>query len=288
MRLLSSHIFVFALIFSAINGYILGSNRPTWAKRTLNSSFRLLNAPSKSFNVARNDTFVEKVAIFSLSMLLSFIAPDPTRAIQKCGFEYKNFVETAKHLLEYKSPDIIRSKIVSLIVRILPGFVRDYFRSKYLESPQLVAMLSVQWFEFGFLHWLVGPVIPKYTSALRSEDDEFSSWNNTVKLLECRFLKESGCKAACNLLCKRPTQSLFIENLGMPLYMRPNFTDYSCEMIFGVEPPKDNQDEAFIETCYSGCSLLSAPAALVENTSPTRISCAKATEVLVVPTTNNL
>lgn len=286
MRLLPSHVFVFALIFIAVDGFILGNKRVNSAKRTLDSNLRLLNVPSKSLNVARNDTIVEKVAIFSLSVLLSLIAPDPTTALPKCGFEYKNFVETAKHLLGYNSPDVIRSKIVSLVVRILPGFVRDYFRTKYLESPQLVAKLSVQWFEFGFLHWLVGPVIPKYTSVPRhDDDDEFSSWNNTVKLLECRFLKESGCKAACNLLCKRPTQSLFIENLGMPLYMRPNFTDYSCEMIFGVEPPQDNQDEAFIETCYSGCSILST--AVLANTSPTRISCAKATEILVVSTSTN-
>ena len=39
-------------------------------------------------------------------------------------------------------------------------------------------------------------------------------WMSGVKLLECRYLKESGCKSACIYLCKGPTQQFFRDELG--------------------------------------------------------------------------
>ncbi len=114
--------------------------------------------------------------------------------------------------------------------------------------------MSVQWFGFGFLTWLIGPVEPKLTEIVQS-DGSVEMWNSTVKLLECRYLMESGCKAACTQLCKRPTQAFFNDELHVPLYMRPNYTDYSCEMMFGVEPPEDADDPAYTTDCYSLCAL---------------------------------
>jgi len=43
-------------------------------------------------------------------------------------------------------------------------------------------------------------------------------WKSGVKLLECRYLKESGCKSACIHLCKGPTQQFFRDELGKLYY----------------------------------------------------------------------
>ena len=40
------------------------------------------------------------------------------------------------------------------------------------------------------------------------------TWISGVKLLECRYLKDSGCKSACIHLCKGPTQQFFQDELG--------------------------------------------------------------------------
>lgn len=37
--------------------------------------------------------------------------------------------------------------------------------------------------------------------------------------------------------------------------MKPNFTDNSCEMNFGIMPPLESNDPAYTEKCYSTCSL---------------------------------
>ena len=41
----------------------------------------------------------------------------------------------------------------------------------------------------------------------------------------------------CVNLCKTPTQTFFTEELGMPLTMKPNFEDYSCDMVLEKRLP---------------------------------------------------
>jgi Beta-carotene isomerase D27-like, C-terminal len=201
----------------------------------------------------RNDTIIEKAAIFSLSFLLSTITPNPQVAITKLGTSYSNFVDVSKLMLQAKTPDVIKDRIVDLLLKVLPKIIRDGFASKYIESPRWVCESSVTWFGFGFLEWLVGPAEGK-ANVLTLPNGTTVEWKSTVKLTECRYLVESGCKAACTQLCKRPTQAFFNEQLGVPLYMKPNFTDFSCEFQFGVNPPVDADDEAFKEPCFSVCN----------------------------------
>ena len=58
----------------------------------------------------------------------------------------------------------------------------------------------------------------------------------------------------CVNLCKAPVQTFFTEELGMPLTMKPNFEDYSCEMIFGLTPPSLAEDEVMQQGCIAQCT----------------------------------
>lgn len=75
-----------------------------------------------------------------------------------------------------------------------------------------------------------------------------------VFLPMCRYLAESNCAGMCVNLCKAPVQTFFTEELGMPLTMKPNFEDYSCEMVFGLTPLPLEQDEALQQPCLQDCS----------------------------------
>lgn len=57
----------------------------------------------------------------------------------------------------------------------------------------------------------------------------------------------------CVNLCKTPTQTFFTQELGMPLTMKPNFEDYSCDMVFGQKPPALSDDEVNLQPCYTEC-----------------------------------
>ncbi len=78
--------------------------------------------------------------------------------------------------------------------------------------------------------------------------------SSTVLLRRCRYLEASGCKSECVNICKVPTQTYFATQLGMPLTMRPNFEDKSCELIFGMAPPSPEDDPAFRGPCLVGCA----------------------------------
>ena len=71
---------------------------------------------------------------------------------------------------------------------------------------------------------------------------------------KCRYLAESNCVGMCVNLCKAPVQTFFTEELGMPLTMKPNFDDYSCEMVFGLTPPSLEEDEVMQHGCISECT----------------------------------
>ena len=58
----------------------------------------------------------------------------------------------------------------------------------------------------------------------------------------------------CVNLCKSPVQSFFTEQLGMPLTMKPNFEDLSCDMIFGEAPPPIQEDQVMLQPCFSDCA----------------------------------
>ena len=53
------------------------------------------------------------------------------------------------------------------------------------------------------------------------------------------------------LLVQMSTQKFFTETFGLPLTMVPNFEDLSCDMLYGQMPPPLEQDEAYLEPCFS-------------------------------------
>lgn len=48
-----------------------------------------------------------------------------------------------------------------------------------------------------------------------------------------------------------PTQTFFTETFGLPLTMKPDFEDLSCEMVFGETPSPIHLDEVYNEPCFT-------------------------------------
>ena len=63
---------------------------------------------------------------------------------------------------------------------------------------------------------------------------------------------------ACTNLCKTSTQQFFSENWGLPLTMKPNFEDLSCDMIFGQPPPPRELDDAYTQPCLATVCMTKA------------------------------
>lgn len=69
----------------------------------------------------------------------------------------------------------------------------------------------------------------------------------------CRFLEESGCASVCVNSCKIPTQKFFLENMGLPLTMTPDYETYECQFSFGVAPDAKGEFDARNTPCLSRC-----------------------------------
>lgn len=51
-----------------------------------------------------------------------------------------------------------------------------------------------------------------------------------------------------------PTQRFFTETMGIPLTMKPDFSDCSCTMTFGQHPPPLEEDPVAEQLCYDICA----------------------------------
>ena len=69
----------------------------------------------------------------------------------------------------------------------------------------------------------------------------------------CRFLEESGCASVCVNACKIPTQNFFIEDMGLPLTMTPDYETHECQFAFGRLPTQQEEIDAKNTPCLSRC-----------------------------------
>ena len=83
--------------------------------------------------------------------------------------------------------------------------------------------------------------------------DEKSGVNQGLLVKRCRFLEESGCASVCVNSCKLPTQQFFIEDMGLPLTMEPDYETYECQFSFGLSPTLQDELDAKGTPCLSRC-----------------------------------
>lgn len=165
---------------------------------------------------------------------------------------YDSFVELAR-TIQVANPDPADQRAV--VLGMLRGVLPAWFRSLYLmmfPANQFSAEFNA--FMCSLVSgWLVGPSVLEQKEVVGIDAASTGMWTSTVKVDRCRFLEQSQCKGACMNLCKVPTETLFREELGMPLYMEPNFDDLSCVFTFGASPPPLHLDPLLKEPCYREC-----------------------------------
>ncbi|CAD7702264.1 unnamed protein product, partial [Ostreobium quekettii] len=147
------------------------------------------------------------------------------------GETYAGMVEVSRALMQGRTPEEQRAAVIAGFPEIPPWFRKLFPYSTW--GAELNARITP-----AFFKWLVGPM-----ETVEVEIDGQKQMSG-VHIEKCRYLEESGCTGMCVNLCKAPCQTFFTEELGMPMTMKPNFEDNSCEMIFGQRPPPLEEDEA--------------------------------------------
>lgn len=210
--------------------------------------------PAKS--TQKVDGVWEKICIFLLSWSLACVSYDKYDSMKYVypGMGYPQFVSVSRTLLRGTAEDI-KNKIVGVLLSLIPVKLRKEIYEYCQERPRWIAEKSSEFMSFGLLHWLVGPVA-RIVVNVPQVNGSTEEWLSGVKLTECRYLVESGCKSACLHLCKGPTQTFFNDHLGIKVHFKPDFQDCSCEMLFGIAAPATTVDPAYGEPCFSTCSMI--------------------------------
>lgn len=197
-----------------------------------------------------NDNLFDRlfIALFSRKM---------AKAVgKKTSFRgYEGFVDLSHQIMKGRTPQQ-QQELVSIVLKsLVPSpvlyFIRNFF------TPTKWVCESNAWFATVLFEWLVGKSEIQEVEII-GENQEIIRQKSGVKIKKCRYLEESGCVGMCINMCKLPTQKFFTESFGIPLTMTPNFEDFSCEMIFGKNPP-DLQTEAIAN---QPCLINHCPTAL--------------------------
>ena len=223
-------------------------------KTTFHADSTRLSLASRVKSYTLREGPLDYLVIAVGSLLLDRIAPrsNKYRAVIRL-ITFEDFVAITKKFLGLP-PNEIKSRILNFLTNLIPLPIRALFRVGYQANRRMICEQSSLFMTFGLLDWLVGPS-ERFQVNVTQPDGSTETWLSGTKIKECRYLSESGCKAACLHICKDPTQTFFEKELGLPVYMKPNFNDNSCEMMFGVTPPAREDDDAYQQSCFSDCGI---------------------------------
>jgi Beta-carotene isomerase D27-like, C-terminal len=188
-----------------------------------------------------NDNLLDRLCIWLFSYKMSQALGKTT---QVRG--YGGVVDLSRQMMQGRNAQeqqiIVAQVLQSLVPAPLLWVIRTFF-----APTRLVCVLNA-WFAARLFGWLVGSC--EVTEAkIDMGDGTVRSQPSAVQIKKCRYLADSGCVGMCVNMCKVPTQSFFTEKFGIPLTMKPNFEDLSCQMIFGQIPPPRETDEAYTQPC---------------------------------------
>jgi hypothetical protein len=146
---------------------------------------------------------------------------------------------------------VIQSKAKRAMVRLFPGFLFPAYRLLFGPFKDFSALMIAYVTQFGS-QWLMGP---SKLEDLHREDGTVGK-DLVLKIEKCRFLEETGpCVRTCLHACKVPTQQFFIEEMGLPVTLKPNMTSLGCEFHFGVPPVPLDQDPVAATPCFATCQV---------------------------------
>ena len=169
-------------------------------------------------------------------------AEDSSAASERQSQMVKNVLATLmgpiKHVYRLFMAGIVPARVAEVLGK--PEWKnKQVFEGGVFYAPYLTSLVTPLFFGF-----LVGN-----SSTCRREDGT----RGAVLVEKCRFLELSNCKGICLHQCKKPAEEFFKHELGVDLYVQPNFTTGECQWSWGEEAKDPKQDETWPKGCLNGC-----------------------------------
>lgn len=145
--------------------------------------------------------------------------------------EDEGFVAMTQQVKQGRSATAQQHIIAAVFAQIIPPWVSALVRTLFRLTRWVCETNA--WFATRLTGWLVG-ASDRYWVEVLCADQQPQRQLSGVRIQRCRYLAQAQCAALWMNLCKHPTEQFFRKQLGIPLTMTPNFSDYSCEMVFGT------------------------------------------------------
>ena len=161
---------------------------------------------------------------------------------------YEGLVDLSTKIMQGRNARQQQQVVAKILQSIVPAPVRGIIR-RVVSPSKFICELNA-WFAVQLFKWLVGPCEVRRVELINRKGRR-KIQNSNVYIHKCRYLESSHCAGMCINMCKLPTQDFFTHKLGIPLTMKPNFEDFSCEMIFGQMPPPLEAESIYHQPCLA-------------------------------------
>lgn len=167
--------------------------------------------------------------------------------------------ETLRDLMTPALPPIYRLFMSGIVPqRIVRLFAKEDDATASTDNPNDLQLGP--WFYAPYLTTVITPLFFQFLVGPSRPNARKDGQPGGLVVEKCKFLQESSCKGLCLHICKLPTQQLFLDELGMPLTVSPNFETQECQWSFGEVPLPPAEDPSFPKGCLVGCESRKAMA----------------------------
>lgn len=154
--------------------------------------------------------------------------------------DYAAFVDLTRRL-NARPPSETRARTRAILRSLFPAWLPSAFAVLFSGPlPAFSARLNA-WATAFACQWLMGPCSVVDVDPAPHAPRAFDGKGMGVKVERCRYLEEAGCAAVCANSCRYPTQAFFARDMGLPLAMEPDFSDFSCTFRFGHRAPEEER-----------------------------------------------
>ena len=147
--------------------------------------------------------------------------------------------------------DVVHTKGKRMLTKLFPSWLLSQYKWMFATPfPRFSAWMNA-WVTHLATNWLMG----NSTVVDLQLVDGVVLEQQGLLVEKCRFLETAGCVSTCINACKIPTQRFFMEEMGLPVTLKPNITDFSCTFEFGIKPgPLMFEASLADQDCLTNCS----------------------------------
>lgn len=169
--------------------------------------------------------------------------------------DYEGLMELASTMNKKYSKEEVQLLSQSVLRSLFPSWLPNSFGWMFAAPFPAFSSRMNAWATYTFGTWLMGECEVNDCKidgdSLTGDDKNGIQQGLLVK--RCRFLEESGCASVCVNSCKIPTQKFFMEDMGLPLTMTPDYETFECQFSFGLTPTLEDEILAKTTPCLARC-----------------------------------